>query len=153
MVFSFQGTSESLRLIETLYWRLQSISKSNKWIRLNGWYSASPRVIVHMLPFVYSSTEKYWWAKVDSNHRPHDYQSCALASWAIGPFWVVEISGIEPLTSCLQGRRSPSWAKPPSSRASQNRSAPSKLNNKKPIKALCTDLRTLPNLLQIGSSP
>ena len=28
---------------------------------------------------------------------------------------MVEISGIEPLTSCLQGRRSPSWAKPPSS--------------------------------------
>ena len=28
-------------------------------------------------------------------------------------FKVVEISGIEPLTSCLQGRRSPSWAKPP----------------------------------------
>ena len=118
MVFSFQGTSEPLRLIETLCWRLQSISKSNKWIRLTGLYSASPRVIVHMLPFVYFSAEKYWWAKVDSNHRPHDYQSCALASWAIGPFWVVEISGIEPLTSCLQGRRSPSWAKPPSSRAS-----------------------------------
>ena len=102
-----------------------------------------------------------WWAKVDSNHRPHYYQSCALASWAIGPrqnwlriarfgltskthslrsssshnpdrfagsrfcldtldppvIWkVVEISGIEPLTSCLQGRRSPSWAKPPSRR-------------------------------------
>ena len=29
--------------------------------------------------------EQSWWAKVDSNHRPHDYQSCALASWAIGP--------------------------------------------------------------------
>ena len=58
---------------------------------------------------------KSWWAKVDSNHRPHDYQSCALASWAIGPFrlLLVEISGIEPLTSCLQGRRSPSWAKSP----------------------------------------
>ena len=27
--------------------------------------------------------------------------------------YMVEISGIEPLTSCLQGRRSPSWAKPP----------------------------------------
>ena len=27
--------------------------------------------------------------------------------------FLVEISGIEPLTSCLQGRRSPSWAKPP----------------------------------------
>ena len=26
-----------------------------------------------------------WWAQVDSNHRPHDYQSCALASWAMGP--------------------------------------------------------------------
>ena len=23
---------------------------------------------------------KKWWAKMDSNHRPHDYQSCALAS-------------------------------------------------------------------------
>ena len=23
---------------------------------------------------------------MDSNHRPHDYQSCALASWAIGPY-------------------------------------------------------------------
>ena len=31
-----------------------------------------------------------WWAKVDSNHRPHDYQSCALASWAIGPsLWLL----------------------------------------------------------------
>ena len=25
---------------------------------------------------------------MDSNHRPHDYQSCALASWAIGPYLV-----------------------------------------------------------------
>jgi len=24
--------------------------------------------------------QKLWWAKVDSNHRPHDYQSCALTS-------------------------------------------------------------------------
>ena len=32
-----------------------------------------------ILPFI------TWWAKMDSNHRPHDYQSCALASWAIGP--------------------------------------------------------------------
>ena len=32
-------------------------------------------------------TSTKWWAKMDSNHRPHDYQSCALASWAIGPFW------------------------------------------------------------------
>ena len=26
------------------------------------------------------SRESGWWAQVDSNHRPHDYQSCALAS-------------------------------------------------------------------------
>ena len=33
-----------------------------------------------------------WWAKVDSNHRPHDYQSCALASWAIGPSaWLLRV--------------------------------------------------------------
>ena len=32
------------------------------------------------------SAFKKWWAKMDSNHRPHDYQSCALASWAIGPY-------------------------------------------------------------------
>ena len=77
-----------------------------------------------------------WWAKMDSNHRPHDYQSCALASWAIGPyqlhFFLVEISGIEPLTSCLQGRRSPSWAKPPYPSPLCKvhcLSVPSKLNN------------------------
>ncbi len=27
-----------------------------------------------------SYTPESWWAWVDSNHRPHDYQSCALAS-------------------------------------------------------------------------
>ena len=37
------------------------------------------------------------------------FQSCFSQS-----LFLVEISGFEPLTSCLQGRRSPSWAKPPS---------------------------------------
>ena len=27
-----------------------------------------------------SNIEFKWWAQVDLNHRPHDYQSCALAS-------------------------------------------------------------------------
>ncbi len=31
------------------------------------------------LPICLGRLEK-WWAKMDSNHRPHDYQSCALAS-------------------------------------------------------------------------
>ena len=34
-------------------------------------------------------------------------------SWEFLLSRLVEISGIEPLTSCLQSRRSPSWAKPP----------------------------------------
>ena len=29
------------------------------------------------LPFI---RKRKWWAQVDSNHRPHDYQSCALTS-------------------------------------------------------------------------
>ena len=26
-----------------------------------------------------------WWAQMDSNHRPHAYQACALTSWAMSP--------------------------------------------------------------------
>ena len=74
----------------------------------------------------------FWWEQVDSNHRPHAYQACALTSWAMFPWFclffahclrfsanlttkscLVEVSGIEPLTPCLQGRCSPSWAIPP----------------------------------------
>ena len=63
-------------------------------------------------------TSLKWWAKMDSNHRPHDYQSCALASWAIGPyqlhFFFRYITDV-----------------------------PSKLNNALSNQTLCTDLRTL----------
>ena len=44
-----------------------------------------------------------WWAQMDSNHRPHAYQACALTNWAMSPF-LVEINGFEPLTPCLQSR-------------------------------------------------
>ena len=27
-----------------------------------------------------------WWAQMDSNHRPHAYQACALTTWAMRPF-------------------------------------------------------------------
>ena len=92
----FQGTSVNLPTPHLRY-KTWDISKTRRYLISS---------ISYLISF------KKWWAKMDSNHRPHDYQSCALASWAIGPF-LVEISGIEPLTSCLQGRRSPSWAKPP----------------------------------------
>ena len=83
-----------------------------------------------------------WWAQVDSNHRPRAYQARALTTWAMSPFdssvylvllstrsslssphrltkfgcryyRLVEMMGIEPMTPCLQGRCSPSWATPP----------------------------------------
>ena len=48
-------------------------------------------VLAHPLScilYLISYISRSWWAKMDSNHRPHDYQSCALASWAIGPYLV-----------------------------------------------------------------
>ena len=35
---------------------------------------------IQPISWVLKSALTSWWAKVDSNHRPHDYQSCALAS-------------------------------------------------------------------------
>ena len=65
-----------------------------------------------------------WLAQVDSNHRPRAYQARALTTWAMSPCKflsvhlvflspLVEMMGIEPMTPCLQGRCSPSWATPP----------------------------------------
>ena len=48
----------------------------------------------------------FWWKMTVLNFRP---------ILRFGCFWlaVVEVSGFEPLTSCLQSRRSTSWAIPP----------------------------------------
>ena len=35
----------------------------------------------------YLSLTRLWWAQMDSDHRPHAYQACALTSWAMSPFW------------------------------------------------------------------
>ena len=59
---------------------------------------------------------------MDSNHRPRAYQARALTTWAMRHYGylrfphvpLVEMMGIEPMTPCLQGRCSPSWATPPS---------------------------------------
>ena len=116
----------------------------NKWTRTTdkiayvGFLALFPRPFGHIYPF-----SRVWWEQVDSNHRPHAYQACALTSWAMFPNedkaqkaclsrpaclkarrsvervhlqplgWMVEVSGIEPLTPCLQGRCSPSWATHP----------------------------------------
>ena len=34
-------------------------------------------------------SEHLWWAQMDSNHRPHAYQACALTTWAMRPYLVL----------------------------------------------------------------
>ena len=52
-----------------------------------------------------------------SSQRPASFQPCFFCLLASGfsplASGLVEMSGFEPLASCLQGRRSPSWATPP----------------------------------------
>ena len=59
--------------------------------------------------------------------------SSQLSYWPISKTSLVESTGIEPVTSCLQGRRSPSWANPPNpgilNCLGTAFSVPSKLNN------------------------
>ena len=33
-----------------------------------------------------------WWAQMESNHRPHAYQACALTIWAMSPYLRVRCS-------------------------------------------------------------
>ena len=73
-MFSFQGASLNLQEIQ---WSL-----SNFWGTSINLYLFT---IHYYLLLRLSEAKGVWWAKMDSNHRPHDYQSCALASWAIGP--------------------------------------------------------------------
>ena len=35
--------------------------------------------------FLLTFSNVRWWAQVDSNHRPHAYQACALTTWAMSP--------------------------------------------------------------------
>ena len=70
--------------------------------------ASQPSVPLHLCPRLC----RRWWAQMDSDHRPHAYQACALTSWAMSPY-VVEVIGFEPMTPCLQGRCSTSWAIPP----------------------------------------
>ena len=37
--------------------------------------------------FFFREKKSNWWAQMDSNHRPHAYQACALTTWAMRPFW------------------------------------------------------------------
>ena len=45
-------------------------------------------MVIYGLKWLFLHIESYpftLWAQVDSNHRPHAYQACALTSWAMRP--------------------------------------------------------------------
>ena len=107
-------------------------------------------------------TSTKWWAKMDSNHRPHDYQSCALASWAIGPFWW-RLAGSNRWPPACKAGALPAELNPQifpiflQGTSIVNcqlsiLSVPSKLNNVKYL-TLCTDLRTLRENIVSSKSP
>ena len=60
--------------VATVHWTVAKCRLSSPFWRLSLQNS-----IVQVLTF-YLRFYLKWWAKMDSNHRPHDYQSCALAS-------------------------------------------------------------------------
>ena len=98
------------------------------WKTLAFFFLRSSFFILHFSFFIRRQSRR-WSVWMDSNHRPHAYQACALATWATNRFpllsgcgsrhlsvnfrWLVEMMGFEPMTPCLQGRCSPSWATPP----------------------------------------
>ena len=95
-MFSFQGASLSpsfKKLNETSINISVTccFSQSLVWWRVPGSNRWPPACKAGALPAEltpHRGSILKWWAKMDSNHRPHDYQSCALASWAIGPYFV-----------------------------------------------------------------
>ena len=85
-MFSFQGASESLQLRDSMKLLVSKKLQSISFLEVVGQNGLEPST--SRLSVVCSSQLSYWPI------------SASLL--------VVEISGIEPLTSCLQGRRSPS---------------------------------------------
>ena len=88
---------------------------------ITPWWNPSDEIIASQWLLFQRKSRLDW---VDSNHRPHAYQACALTTWATiqyraGSFPLslslmgMEMMGFEPMTPCLQGRCSPNWATPP----------------------------------------
>ena len=66
-----------------------------------------------LLPYLSLSITLFSFQGAVSNFVWSQIEMLNLLSTSIQFQLVVEITGIEPVTSCLQGRRSPSWANPP----------------------------------------
>ena len=85
--FSVQFSRCRFRLIKA------RIKYSANWVfnsGLNGGdkriRTADPLLAKQVLSQLSYTPIDNWWAWVGSNHRPYDYQSYALASWATGPY-------------------------------------------------------------------
>ena len=86
--WALNGAWVSLETQWNLSYYRNFIQSLMKWWRVPGSNRWPPACKAGALPAELTPHFGFWkwWAKMDSNHRPHDYQSCALASWAIGPF-------------------------------------------------------------------
>ena len=47
--------------------------------------NSSTSCLVYLISSIYFSM-CFWWAQMESNHRPHAYQACALTIWAMSPY-------------------------------------------------------------------
>ena len=86
-----------LRWNVVLYFRikLHSILITNS--RLLLFFRADLHFLCEPSVSVYAASKKMWssrkwWAQVDSNHRPHAYQACALTTWAMSPCCYLGVS-------------------------------------------------------------
>ena len=43
------------------------------------------QISINNFLFIEIYSQVLWWAQMDSNHRPHAYQACALTTWAMRP--------------------------------------------------------------------
>ena len=150
-MFSFQGTWLNLKdsMKPHVSMGFQSIFTIHFAFCILHFRSGGPRTRFPRSWLLFNPLAK-WWAKMDSNHRPHDYQSCALASWAIGPYpallwWRVPGSNRWP-PACKAGALPAELTPHKGFRGillGTFFTVPSKLNNVIHFLTLCTDLRTL----------
>lgn len=52
---------------------------------LNGIFDRLTAFAINCSNHFRSPSLSGWWAQMDSDHRPHAYQACALTNWAISP--------------------------------------------------------------------
>ncbi len=51
----------------------------------SGWSILKAKLATSKWAFKSGQAGQKWWVWVDSNHRPHPYQGCALTNWATDP--------------------------------------------------------------------